>query len=128
MMARSMLEPPQILGAYRVLEWIGEGGMGVVYRAEHRETGERVAIKTVRLPQEGQLAGLRREIRALTRVRHPGVVQIVDGGVADGLPWYAMELLEGRLLGDLNRELWSPYWRPEPGSLATHTPGWRSHE
>lgn len=72
--------------------------MGVVYRAEHVGTLKAVALKTVRAASLGQLAGIRREIRALARIDHPGVIRILDEGVSDGLPWYAMELLEGHTL------------------------------
>ena len=41
---------------------------------------------------------IRREIHALTRIHHPGVVRILDDGVHEGRPWYAMELLEGETL------------------------------
>ena len=53
---------PRVLGAYTLLDVLGEGGMGIVYRAEHMRTGERVAIKTVRVRHERQLESLRREI------------------------------------------------------------------
>ncbi|QRK08251.1 protein kinase [Archangium violaceum] len=86
------------LGPYRLLEVLGQGGMGVVYRAVHRDTGEAVAVKTVRVAAESMLAGLRREIHALGRLHHPGVVRILDQGLHDGRPWYAMELLQGQTL------------------------------
>jgi serine/threonine protein kinase len=88
----------QNIGPYRLLKPLGRGGMGVVYRAVHQHDGHLVALKTVRLAAQSQLAGLRREIHALARLRHPGIVRILDKGVANGLPWYAMELLEGRTL------------------------------
>jgi eukaryotic-like serine/threonine-protein kinase len=86
------------LGSYRLLEEIGSGGVGVVYRAAHVETGELVALKTVRSRRESFLASVRREIHTLKQLRHPGVVRILDGGVEDGMPWYAMELIEGQTL------------------------------
>jgi eukaryotic-like serine/threonine-protein kinase len=89
---------PQTLGPYEILEPLGVGGMGVVYRARHSQSGELAAVKTVRLPQEGLLSGIRREIHALARIRHPGIVRIVAEGMEEGLPWYAMELLEGTTL------------------------------
>src|SRR4051812_36193974 len=97
---------PRSIGPYRVLGIIGEGGMGVVYRAEHEVTHEQVALKTVRIPHESHLAGIRREIHALGRIRHPGVVRIVAEGVEGNIPWYAMELLEGRTLADVIRATW----------------------
>ncbi|MFP2907603.1 serine/threonine-protein kinase, partial [Pyxidicoccus sp. 3LFB2] len=86
------------IGPYRLLEVLGQGGMGVVYRGENPDTGEAVAVKTVRAASEVPLASIRREIHALRRLRHPGVVRIVAEGVTDGLPWYAMELLRGQTL------------------------------
>lgn len=86
---------PDQIGSYVILEEIGHGGMGVVYRGIHRETGVEVAIKTVYIQRESQLDSIRREIRALARIHHPGVVTVLDQGVRDGLPWYAMNLLKG---------------------------------
>ena len=86
---------PETIGEYGIVGVLGRGGMGVVYRAVHRDSGEAVALKTVLLPDEQFLQRIRREIQALARIQHPGVVRIVDQGLEDGLPWYAMELLEG---------------------------------
>ncbi len=74
--------------------------MGVVYRARHEATEQLVAIKIVRVVDEGLLASFRREIFALRCIDHPQVVRIVDDGVEDGRPWYAMELVRGRSLAD----------------------------
>ena len=98
---------PPAIGPYRVAGVLGRGGMGVVYRGEHVETGEAVAIKTVPAASEPTIASIRREIHALGRVRHPGVERVVAAGVADGLPWYAMQLLEGRTLREHLAELWA---------------------
>src|SRR5690349_9876563 len=95
--------PPAVLGRYRILGVLGQGGMGIVYRASDPAGGE-VAIKTVRSPHESDLGGLRREIAALWRLRHPGIVRILDEGLARGCPWFAMELLEGNTLRRLNSE------------------------
>src|SRR5689334_2559708 len=84
---------PVEIGPYRIVDSLGQGGMGVVYRAVHKETGAPIALKTVRVRHEGLLAGIRREIRALMRVDHPGVVKILGEGIHEGVPWYAMELL-----------------------------------
>jgi len=91
-------DTPEAIGPYRIEGVLGQGGMGVVYRAAHADTGEPVALKTVLLPQTEMLHRIRREIHALARIRHPGVVRIVDQGMDEGLPWYAMELLEGTSL------------------------------
>jgi serine/threonine protein kinase len=100
-------EGPVLVGPYRLLGQLGGGGMGIVWQAEHAETGAVVALKTVRLPEPRMLASIRREIHALTRLRHAGVVRVVARGVEAGLPWYAMELLTGRTLADLVEGTWS---------------------
>jgi serine/threonine protein kinase/tetratricopeptide (TPR) repeat protein len=94
------------IGPFRLLSVIGEGGMGLVYRAEHRETLQKVAVKTVRSATPSSLLALRSEIASLQAIRNPGVVRVFDSGVNEGMPWYAMELIEGRTLRDFNRELW----------------------
>jgi serine/threonine protein kinase/tetratricopeptide (TPR) repeat protein len=129
-----MGEMPHNIGPYRLLEPLGRGGMGVVYRAVHAESGRPVALKTVHAPDEWALSSLRREIHALFRIRHPQVVRILDEGVEQGLPWYAMELLEGTTLRSYAAGLFdkaeAPAWpvskapappdglsEPEPGSF-----------
>ncbi len=101
------MELPEKIGPYRILAPLGAGGMGVVYRGEHVESGSERAIKTVRVPYGSELAGLRCEIHALTRISHPGIVRIVGEGLENGLPWYAMELLEGGTLEDYIARLWN---------------------
>src|SRR6516165_1326055 len=97
---------PVLIGPYNVHEIVGKGGMGVVYRGQHKATGQEVAIKVVSHAASQIVAGIRRELHALERVRHPRVVRIVDQGTLEGLPWYAMELLQGQTL----RALHSDYW------------------
>ncbi|WP_437718328.1 AAA family ATPase [Sorangium sp. So ce448] len=97
---------PTQIGPYRVVHLVGHGGMGVVFEGEHVETGEPVAIKTVFTPAESSLSSIRREIHALQRIRHPGVVKILQQGVDGGLPWYSMELLRGRTFRDHIGDIW----------------------
>ncbi|WP_437317831.1 serine/threonine-protein kinase [Sorangium sp. So ce385] len=96
------------IGPWRVLAQLGRGGMGVVYRAQHSGTGALAALKTVCVGDASLVSSIRREIHALRGVQHPGVVRILDEGVQGGIPWYAMELLEGRTLRDHNQERWRP--------------------
>ncbi len=88
-------------GPYRVIAPLGRGGMATIYRAVHVESTEQVAVKTVSAANEKVVQSIRREVRALSRIRHPGIVRIVADGVEDGLPWYAMELIEGTTLAQL---------------------------
>lgn len=93
-----MATRPTRAGPYRLLDQLGHGGMGVVYRAEHLETGAVVAVKTIRALEGPLLSSFRREVGALSRIHHPGVVRIHEHGVDDGVPWMAMELVEGTSL------------------------------
>ncbi len=88
------------IGPFQLSSTLGHGGMGVVYRAEHRDTGAQVALKTVTAATPAVVSAIRREIRALARLHHPGIVRIVGSGVHEGLPWYAMDLLHGYTLRD----------------------------
>jgi serine/threonine protein kinase/tetratricopeptide (TPR) repeat protein len=80
--------------------------MGVVYRGRDPETGATVAVKTVSGLRTERLQGLRAEIIALARVRHPGLVRFIQHGLDGGVPWYAMELLPGDSLVAYNNSLW----------------------
>ncbi|MBL8621627.1 MAG: protein kinase [Myxococcales bacterium] len=104
--------PPTAIGGFEIVGPLGRGGMGVVYRARDPRTGRGVALKTVTWAGEGALAALRREILALSAIRHPGVVAIVAEGIASDRPWYAMELIEGRSL----RAVLAAHWRGAAGS------------
>src|ERR1041384_4242713 len=86
------------IGPYRVLYELGRGGMGVVYRAVRDDGGPEVALKMPSREMSHLFGSVRREIHALGRLRHPGVVRILDEGVEQGVPWYAMELVDGASL------------------------------
>lgn len=87
------------IGPYAIENVLGRGGMGIVYRGVHQQSGSVAAIKTVRVTEAGWLSLIRREVQSLARLHHPGVVRVFEHGV-DGIPWYAMELLEGSTLSD----------------------------
>ncbi|MFN7974354.1 MAG: protein kinase [Acidobacteriota bacterium] len=93
-----MSDAPREIGPFEILALLGRGGMGVVYRARHAASGEVVALKTVRVPDPDLVSGIRREVRALSRLDHPGIVRIVAEGIHEGIPWYAMQHLSGQTL------------------------------
>ena len=88
------------LGAFRVVERVGRGGMGVVYRGEREGTDFRqdVALKLIRrgFDFDDIRARFLRERRILARLSHPNLARFIDGGVApDGRPWFALEFVRG---------------------------------
>jgi serine/threonine protein kinase/tetratricopeptide (TPR) repeat protein len=94
------------IGPYLITGLLGQGGMGVVFRARHRDSGRPVALKTVKAPKLASFAALRQEIEFLREARHPGIVEVLDYDLSAGDPWYAMELLEGTTLEGWNTEIW----------------------
>lgn len=90
-----------LVGRYRIVRLIGEGGMGAVYEAIHPGLKKRVAVKVL-LPRiaESQEARVRflREGEAASRINHPHVVSVFDVGEDDGAPYLVMEYLEGQTL------------------------------
>lgn len=92
-----------IADKYHLIREIGRGGAGVVFEAEHKFTGRHLALKTLGTEHEARheaelIERLLREARALGSVEHPGVVEIYDAGMVDGVPFIAMEMLHGRSL------------------------------
>jgi len=98
----------ETISHYRVIEKIGEGGMGVVYLAEHTLLGRRVAIKTLTVSgTENRHFHSRflREAQAVSKLSHPNIANIYDyGETDDGRPYIVMELVEGKTLSELLRE------------------------
>ncbi len=89
-------------GRYELIEEIGRGAMGVVYRANDPVIGRPVAVKTMRLANAGSgmshedlLSRFQTEARAAGRLTHPNIVVVYDAGEEDGLLYITMELIEG---------------------------------
>jgi len=94
------------LGHYRIVEQIGAGGMGVVYRAHDERLDRDVAIKV--LPEEvagdpDRLHRFEREAKAVAKLDHPNILAIHDFGSEDGLAYAVMELLDGESIREVIR-------------------------
>jgi serine/threonine protein kinase len=90
--------PFETLGAYRILEVLGRGGMGIVFKAQHQHLEKTVAIKI--LPSHvterpAAVARFRREMKAVGAIEHPNLVQAFDAGEIDGTHYIAMEFIVG---------------------------------
>jgi serine/threonine protein kinase len=98
--------PTGMIGPFRLIEEIGRGGMGVVYRAEQASPRRTVALKVMRtgLVSDSAAARFEREARVLGMLRHPGIAQVYQAGTAapqagtagaETIPYFAMELVSG---------------------------------
>jgi tetratricopeptide (TPR) repeat protein/tRNA A-37 threonylcarbamoyl transferase component Bud32 len=111
---RSRADRTEIPG-YEILEKLGEGGMGVVYKARQQALNRLVALKMIvggSRARADLLGRFRTEAEAVARLRHPNILQIYDIGDVGGLPFLSLELLEG---GDLDDRLAGT---PQPGERA----------
>src|ERR1700751_4317093 len=91
----------RLIGNYRILAEIGSGGMGHVYRALDIRLEREVALKLLpehSVSDENSLNRFRKEARAASALSHPNICTIYDAGEEDGVPYIAMELLEGQTL------------------------------
>ena len=96
-----------VLGSYVLLDRLGEGGMGTVFRALHRKLGRIVALKALRPERMSNADTVRRfhrEIQAAARLVHPNIVLAYDAGEAGNIHFFTMEYIEGRDLARLVRE------------------------
>lgn len=104
----TLLYKPDIAG-YQNLTLIGEGGYGMVYEARQESTGQRVAIKLLKLDEGGddrrrnyQIARFERETRLCAELNHPHIVRLLDkGSTEDGRPFAVFEYIEGETLKDM---------------------------
>jgi non-specific serine/threonine protein kinase/serine/threonine-protein kinase len=96
--ASACLQPGERIGPYRIVQSIGEGGMGTVYQALREDIRKLVALKVVRrgLESEFLLARFANERQILARLDHPCITKFLDTGLTgDGLPYFVMEFVAG---------------------------------
>lgn len=100
----ALLRTGQSIGDYRLVREIGRGGMGVVYEAEQLSLKRRVALKVlpfVAQADEKRLIRFRTESQTAASIEHPHIVPVFAIGEEQGLHFYAMQLVDGRSIGDL---------------------------
>src|SRR5438093_1931903 len=90
------------LGQYEVQDFLGQGAMGVVYRAYHSELERTGAVKVMQAitPDPGTVARFRHEAQAIARLRHPNIVDVYDFGEFQGTPYMIVEYVPGGSLAD----------------------------
>jgi eukaryotic-like serine/threonine-protein kinase len=96
-----------VMGPYLLLERLGEGGMGEVFKARHRKMNRVVALKVIRREKLGNLEATRRffrEVQAAAALDHPNIVSAYDADEIGGVYFFAMEHVEGKDLGRLVKE------------------------
>jgi serine/threonine-protein kinase len=102
---RSGSPAPRAVTGYEVLELLGRGAMGVVYKARQRGLNRVVALKMIRAGEdagEHEVARFRTEAAAVAQLHHPNIVQIYEIGEEDGRPYFSLEFVDG---GTLDKKL-----------------------
>jgi eukaryotic-like serine/threonine-protein kinase len=99
----SARDNPDHIGRYQVLDRIGGGGMGTVYRAQDPQIDRTVAIKVLNTDDPELRARFRQEVRTAGTLTHPNIVTIHDYGEDNGRPFIVMEYVDGRTLSDPDR-------------------------
>ncbi len=111
--------PRPVVDGYEILEELGRGGMGVVYRARHVGLNRQVALKMILAGSHAgvvQTSRFRAEAEAIARLQHPNIVQIYDVGEQDGRAFLSLELVEGVNLAQLTRRAPRRRTGPRAGS------------
>ncbi len=100
--------PLKGLGEFEILDQLGAGGMGVVYRAREPRLGREVALKVVRPERlffEGTRERFKREVETIARLQHPGIVPVYSVGEEQGIPYFSMELVAGKTVEAILKSL-----------------------
>jgi serine/threonine-protein kinase len=96
-----------VLGGYALLERLGQGGMGQVFKARHRKMNRVAALKVIRKDRvrgSDAVRRFQRELRVAAQLSHPHIVEAYDAGEDSGTYFFVMEYVEGKSLGDLVKE------------------------
>jgi len=117
-------EPPERLGEFRLLSRLGGGGMGVVYLAEQERLSRVVALKVIH-PAQLHVRAARerfvREVQAIARLQHPGIVPVYAVGEEGDVPFFAMERVPGSTLEEVLDQLRRSGSAPRQGSELART-------
>ena len=97
---------PDKIGKYQVVELIGSGASGIVYKARHPEIGRQVAVKVLKANSNSEgfqerLVRFRNEAKIAGNLKHPSIVTIYDVDLTEGQPFIVMDLVEGEVLSSL---------------------------
>lgn len=96
--------PKNEIGPYEIIGELGRGGMGVVFKARHKQLRREVALKMVlgTVMTEKVKSRFHLEAQSVAALKHPGIVQIYEFGEHGGDPWFALELVDGKNLAELS--------------------------
>lgn len=117
--SRSASMVGQVLGEYEIIEEIGRGGMGAVFRARQKSLDRVVALKVLSnslMANETAVIRFRREAQATAKLHHPNIVPIYTQGQKDETHYYTMELVSGRSLHDIIYDIAAGTPNPNPHS------------